>query len=374
MAPGSMVEVSRAGLWLLVLLPALVACPSAEPLDPQCDVSADCGPRELCVDRACITDDSLPPGEGEGEGEPGDCPTAAPELDGPATPVEQSVSLEDAGGTGRALGLTLLLPEGVAAAPVLILHPGFQLGGEQYRSYAEHLATRGIAAVLLEPPYALFGGPTHVELADMMSGVLDWLETESAVGGSLQGAVDPARVVLAGHSLGGKIAMLTAARDARALGVFGIDPVDAAGGPGSSPSPDNPSVAPELMGEILVPVAVVGETTNATCSGFLCQACAPAEENFQQYYGAASAPSWQAEVLGANHMSFLDDPDCGFTCNACDAGTDDPTETRRLTRRWLTAFVEHRMGDECARAWLVGEAMQAEVDSGAVTFATANGF
>ena len=137
--------------------------------------------------------------------------------------------------------------------------------------------------------------------------------------------------MLAGHSLGGKISLLTAARDARPVGVFAIDPVDTAGGPGSRPSEANPSVAPELMPDITVPVGVIGETTNATCTGLFCQPCAPADENFQRYVDAATGPLWMAEVAGANHMSFLDNPDCGFTCSACGDGSV----------RFVSASIDH---------------------------------
>ena len=51
---------------LIVVLVPVFGCRPAEPLDPQCDVSADCRERELCVDRMCVPDDSLPLGEGEG--------------------------------------------------------------------------------------------------------------------------------------------------------------------------------------------------------------------------------------------------------------------------------------------------------------------
>ncbi|MCC7072358.1 MAG: hypothetical protein IT383_13600 [Deltaproteobacteria bacterium] len=309
------------------------------------------------------------PGEGEGEGDPA-CSASPPEDPGTVTVEQQDHELEV---EGRTLALTLLLPEQAGAAAVVVLHPGFQLGSADYRSYGEHLASHGVAAVLLDPPYALFGGPTHVELASMVSAILDWLEDESS-GGALAGRVDAARVVLAGHSLGGKIALLTATRDARPRGVFAIDPVDAAGGPGASPSADNPSVTPELMPLVNVPVALVGETVNATCTGLFCQPCAPEAESFARYYEAAAGPAWQAEVLGANHMSFLDDPACGFTCNACGAGTDDPVQTRRLTRRWLTAFVAHLDGDACARAWLAGAPMDAEVARGAVLTEQKQGF
>ena len=138
---------------------------------------------------------------------------------------------------------------------------------------------------------------------------------------------------------------------------------------------DYPSVTPELMTSIEVPLGILGETTNATCSGFLCQACAPEDNNFHQYFEHAATPAIEIEVVGANHMSFLDDPDCGITCSVCDAGTDDSAVTRDLTRRYLTAFMNIFVkGEEEFRPYLRGPMMQADVDSGLVLVATKNNF
>lgn len=275
---------------------------------------------------------------------------------------------------GRSVHLTGFFPTDAHDAPVVILHPGFQLDADLYDSYGEHLASRGFVAILVDAPDALVGGPTHADLTDYLVRVIDWVE-EEADHGSLVGVADATRVGLAGHSMGGKIALNVAAQDPRPLGVFGIDPVDAPGRPFASPDDDYPSVAPERMGEITVPVVLLGETTNATCDGPLCQACAPANDNFEQYFASATTPALEIEVVGANHMSFLDDPECGFTCSACPSGSDNPIETRRLTRRALTAFFELVLMDKAdARDWLTGSQMNDDVQAGRVRTAVGNGF
>ena len=66
-----------------------------------------------------------------------------------------------------------------------------------------------------------------------------------------------------------KFSLLTAANDNRVKAVFGIDPVDATGGsPGSQPSPEYPSVTPERMSDITIPIVLMGErrTPKADCS------------------------------------------------------------------------------------------------------------
>ncbi len=278
------------------------------------------------------------------------------------------------GAMGRTVQVKAFVPIGATAAPVVVLHPGFQLAGTLYASYAQHLATHGVVAVILDPPYSFIGGPTHQELAQYLGKVIDWVGAQAADGG-LAGVANPSKLLLAGHSLGGKISMLVAATDSRPRGVFAIDPVDAVGPLSSTPTPSYPSVTPELMGQVTVPIVTVGETTNATCSGGFCQACAPAAENFQQYTAHALSKTDEVEILGANHMSFLDNPACGLTCSACSAGTDDPAQTRRLTRRYLTAFTDLTLrNDLSAREWLAGAPMQLDVLDGGVKQRSLNGF
>jgi hypothetical protein len=118
---------------------------------------------------------------------------------------------------------------------------------------------------------------------------------------------------------------------------------------------------------------LLGETVNAT--GGLGGACAPAEDNFHQYYLHAESKALEIEILGANHMSFLDDPNCGFTCSACPSGSDDTATTRRLSRRYMTAFFQVFLSSqEGYRSYLTGDAMNADVLDGLVASESKNNF
>jgi dienelactone hydrolase len=301
--------------------------------------------------------------------------TGSPADAGPFTTTTTTTTLHVPGGwTGRTVALTIVAPVAAPVAPVVVFHPGFLLEVALYASYAEHLASQGFVVVLVAPPMALVGGPTHAELAVMLSRVLDWVTTESGAGHALAGIADPTRIGLAGHSLGGKIALLLATTDARVQAVFCIDPVDVAGG-FNAPSADYPSVTPELMGAIRVPIVVVGETLNSTCSGLFCQACAPAADNFAQVFAHASGPALELTVAHAGHMSFVDNPQCGLACSVCPAGSDDTATTRRITRRAMNAFfAQVLLHDDSATALFTGAVMQADVDAGLVTLERKNGF
>ena len=195
--------------------------------------------------------------------------------------------------------------------------------------------------------------------------------TSSAVGASgLAARLDAGKIGVAGHSLGGKVSINAAILDSRIKAVVGWDPVDALPPFGNDGSL---SVAPELMGGLTVPIALLGETTDSS-GGLGGMSCAPAADNFHQYYEHATHAAIEIEVMGASHMSFLDDPACGFTCSSCPAGTDDPATSRRLTRRYLTAFLNVTLrGLPAYRSYLIGADMAGDVAAGRVRAAAKNG-
>lgn len=299
----------------------------------------------------------------------------APEDTGPYATEREILSLNVGDASANvSVELTLVSPRGVTSAPAVLFHPGFQLPAENYASYGDHLASHGILVILVDPPDALFGGPTHAQMASFLGDVLDWLHAQNQ-SARFPFSVDESKIGLVGHSMGGKVSLLFASQDARPVAVAGIDPVDAVGGPFGEPDENNPSVTPERMSQINVPLLLVGETLNGTCDGVFCQPCAPEEDNFQQYFEHATSPALEIEVLGANHMSFLDDPNCGFACSVCGAGTDDPVVTRSLTQRYLNAFFQlHLRNVSEARTWLVGENMDADIQANRVHTRTKNGF
>ena len=273
--------------------------------------------------------------------------------------------------TAVAAGLdsTVYLPVGAGPFPIIVLTHGFQLSPDEYVSYGEHLASWGYVTVLPQFPGNLFSSPTHTELKNSLADLLDWLESSPS---ALGGIENPSQLGLAGHSLGGKVALLLATEDARPDAVFAIDPVDS-GPPNGGDATDYPSVAPELMGNIDVPVVLLGELQNSVSGGFG-PACAPAGENFQSFYGAATSPAMEVEVVGASHMSFLDNPSCLF-CLVCPAGTDDHLVTKALTRELMTAFFEAELGEEdWAGAWLGGTELDGLETSGLIAAQSKNGF
>jgi hypothetical protein len=272
---------------------------------------------------------------------------------GTFTVYEEDVSVP---GGGSSIGATLFAPStdggGTIAAgpfPLVVISPGFQMVRAQYASYGRHLASWGFVVVAQDFPGGFFND--HEDLAAQVTSILDWSQS---AGSGIASHVDPSRIATSGHSLGGKISILAAIRDPRIGAVVGWDPVDS----------NAPSVTPELMGDLDADLAVLGETTNGS-GGFM--PCAPAADNFQQYYAAAASPALEVDVLGADHMDWVDDPSCGL-CGLCSPdGTASDAEVKRLTRRTTTAWLRRRLlGDLTMDGYLTGAVMQADVTAGRV--------
>ena len=201
----------------------------------------------------------------------------------------------------------------------------------QYASYAKHLASWGFAVVLTDYADNSFL-PDHAKMAADIKAVIDWAVANTGTD----------KVAVAGHSLGGKLSTFAGSLDARVQAVIGWDPVDS----------NNPSVVPEKMSSVHAAVAVIGETTNGS-GGVGGMACAPSADNFQQFYLAAASPAYQLTVSGADHMDWLDNPNCGFTCSACTAGTAEPELSRKATRRVNVAWLRRVfLADTAMDVWL----------------------
>lgn len=264
-----------------------------------------------------------------------DAPPSTPDPAGDGTSTVTETTTMIPGSTGnRRLPATVFVPSDAGPRPLIVISPGFRLERVQYTSYARHLATWGFAVVLTD--YADQGFfPDHTALGADLKKVVDWSATQSIV------PVDASKIGFAGHSLGGKISALAASSDSRVKAIVAWDPVDSS----------NPSVAPELV-DTVTALAVIGETTNAS-GGQLGMPCAPAAQNFEKFYAAAPSPALQMTVTGADHMDWIDDPTCGFVCDACDPGTATPETVRTLTRRLDVAwFRKQLLADASMDAWL----------------------
>lgn len=270
-----------------------------------------------------------------------------PELDGPYAWSTFTARVRVAA-TGHAFDVKGWIPSGGPAPgpyPLVVVAHGFRLAASQYDGYARRLASFGYVALNADSPTPLFSA-NHRESAQDLLGVVTWAATAAEVAGR----AEVARTAMVGHSLGGKVALLAATLDRRVVAVVGLDPVDSAP-PGCAPA-DCPDVS-ERVGSLAIPTLLLGETADAT--GRL--SCAPAADNYATFFARTPAPSLEVTVLGANHVSFLDDvAGCGLKCRFCQKSTVSDETVNALAKAYVVAFLEyHVRGIAGYATYLTGE-------------------
>jgi predicted dienelactone hydrolase len=222
-----------------------------------------------------------------------------------------------------------------------------------YFSYGEHLASYGYV-VAMRNNYVV----SHVGLANSTSAIIDWVQDQEAQPGSLfHGKMDFSHIGASGHSMGGKISLLTAYDDDRIKAVADIDPVDTS----PLPTPEFPSVTPELMPDIHIPTLLIGSSDGGQC--------APASDNYHQYFLYANEPSIEIEIEHSGHVTFCDLPDEIINAAAiiCPTGGGDFEQIRMLASRYVTAFYKVLFDGEAGYSYyLTGDGMASDVADGLV--------
>jgi predicted dienelactone hydrolase len=298
---------------------------------------------------------------------------ADPSVPGLNTFIKGTASISvDVDGVVKNIAITTFTPDGAGPVPLVIFNHGFSLEPLGYFKTAEYLASWGMIVVMPQLPGSAFTPVSHRAQAEYLRAVLDWAVGDAnAAGGLLAGRVDSEHIGITGHSLGGKLSFLLTSMDDRIDAVFGIDPVDA-GPPGGGDAIDWPSVTPEKMNLITVPMVALGANADGGLSDAL--ACSPGDNNYIQYYAAAVSPIVKIEIVGGDHLSFLDE--CDELCSSfCRPGTDDPAVTRALTQKYLVAFFrQHLFGEAGYRSFLAGRQMALDAAQNLVIAESKNGY
>lgn len=239
--------------------------------------------------------------------------------------------------------------------PLVVLSPGFVIGRAQYNGYLNRLASHGFIAV----SQTARAEAKHAQYRDDTSKLIDWLITPTGSSASrLSGRIDRSRIGLTGHSLGGKISLLTAAADPRVKAVITIDPVDGAGAP----------LAKDSVGAIRlpsgIPIGFLGETISKTGGA---QPCAPADSNYEVLYRSTAASRFALRFLKAAHTDFVDNPASCFPCLFCPGGTAPKAQSRDLAIKYVTAyFLWTLAGERGAETYLTGGEAEKDIAAGLV--------
>lgn len=247
------------------------------------------------------------------------------------------------------------LSKTIGARPLVVLSPGFVINRAQYIGYVTRLASHGFIAV----SQTARAEAKHAQYRDDTRKLIDWLIAPTGPSASrISGRIDSRRIGLTGHSLGGKISLLTAAADSRVGAVITIDAVD-----GNSAPLARDSIAAIRL-PTGVPLGFLGETISKTGGA---QPCAPADSNYEVLYRSSSAPRFALRFLGAAHTDFVDNPSSCFPCLFCPGSTAPKAQSRDLAIKYVTAyFLWTLAGDRGAESYLTGAEAAKDITAGYV--------
>jgi len=204
-------------------------------------------------------------------------------------------------------------------APAIVFLPGRMATDDQYESYARALASRGFV-VAVRSWYSLFR--SDLELAYDAKVIADWLIQDQGV--------DPRKIGIAGHSMGGKDAVLAAAQYGGFASVVAIDPDDNG----------KVSVVHGLLASLKAPLLLIGAEVAWRASSV----CAPLATNYLRFFERAPAGTVELTLRDADHVQMLDEPD-RFGYGICRSGTADSRQVGITARRATVGFfVQHLQG------------------------------
>lgn len=259
---------------------------------------------------------------------------------------QQTVSVPRAsGGAVDALLYYPALVEGLGAAvdpsggpyPVITFGPGFFSPPAFYESTLRHLATHGYIVIATTSQQFNFFPDRERFIADVV-GAVDFLVAENGrAGSSFAGLVDTSKIGASGHSLGGGVSIVAAARDPRivASATLAAASLRDAGPLGQAPPP----YADVEVASLDIPVSLINDSLDALI---------PVATNGQVIYNAAAGPKMLPNLLGGFHSGFID-PEINV-----DTGTVTRAENLAFARAELTSFFDlYLKGDPSAwrRQW-----------------------
>ena len=172
---------------------------------------------------------------------------------------------------------------------------------------------------------------TDIVCVEFLQDLINWCRTSVPLGP----LCDSNCVYLIGHSRGGKISTLAAARDPRVKALFLIDPVDVT--VYAPLSADFPSAVAALRGlgasGRSLPMAVVG-------SGRRAADCAPSTSNYRFFYEASESPAWETVISDAGHLQYLDARSGNAMDLVCAAGEVPDAAVAEITAAMMVTWGE----------------------------------
>lgn len=257
-------------------------------------------------------------------------------------PVETLTLPPSSGCTGSKCKVSAVwtVPQGVAGLrkapfPLVVFSNGFQMKKEQYKSYAEHFASWGYVVLRYDiQGESLLSPARHDVLGKAITALLGLATSKNRQAGVLKGLLDTSRVVLVGHSRGGKVSALAAQNNATVKAYIGIDPVDS-----NPPFGGGAISAAKGMSKVKAPVLLLG----AELGGRGFQPCAPTAENYAKFYKETTSTALEVLMKDVGHAQFIDNRRGCLSCSLCTAGRVPDTTVLLWSRTLAVAWMEQHL-------------------------------
>lgn len=211
--------------------------------------------------------------------------------------------------------LLVAVPSQAGHYPVVVFQHGFMLQNSFYAQLLKHVASHGYMVVA--PQMYIIAGSDATSEIEHAAAVINWLPENLTK--SLPGYLakpDFGKLVLCGHSRGGKVAFGVALGKAKISlkisGLAALDPVDGV----SETVQTQPAIVSATGGEdsfrLGFPTLIVGTRLGSEKLGPLVPACAPLTFGHEAFYRNSSAPAYHFVSAEYGHMDFLDDSSPGL--------------------------------------------------------------
>ncbi len=214
-------------------------------------------------------------------------------------------------------------PDVQQRAPAVVFLPGRFAPEDQYESYARALASRGFV-VAVRGQYSWFYADASLR-RDAVE-IADWLRARDDV--------DPTRIAVAGHSMGGRDALWAAASDPRFAAVVAVDRFDR----GTAARGRRARDAARAR-------AVDRRGRRVARTRF----CGRRGTNYNAYFDDVPNGARLVEIHGADHVQVMDAHDLARPAS-CRFGPADSTTVRRVARGATVQFLAEQLQGALPRA------------------------
>ncbi|MBI4700052.1 MAG: hypothetical protein HY744_02620 [Deltaproteobacteria bacterium] len=223
--------------------------------------------------------------------------------------------------------------------PLVVFAHESGVGDQAYEQSLAHLAKFGYVLASVEYEWNPLAQDHHAPVDSMLKAIDLLTKSPPEEIGAI---ADAGRVAAAGHGIGAKAALWMALEGAPVQAVLALDPID--DDQGMIPSDKRPSLTPEMMGAMAVPVLYLA--TQLGPKGLT--QCVPGKSNACRFHEKTppGASSWLMVLESFGHMQLVDAYNCP-ACLTCERGPEPEHAPTLLVARGLAvAFLQYALKTE----------------------------